>query len=428
VARPYFQVDGTKGARRIVFTGGASVIAPTVSSANAALIGDSLTDDSFGITTFYWMNGIAGGNLKLIANSGLSGDTVANMLARVDNNWNAATRGLAGLADLEWIVIRAGTNDARASAAIAGTLTTQYNSLMAKLAGYATNVVVLAVPPLANGAQNLLVQDYNAFLAANFNSGQFHFIDDCVNVRDGSNNQIAGFFNVDGIHFNEKGVYQIGVDGGAGMTPLTSGYSSPLSTDSADVYPAQPQWFRNPTNAGAGGTVGSGFTGTVANNISIGAIGTGVAGTLSKVSADVGDANQTPWQRVTITQGHTGSSVSISTSASGRSISDVDPGSIDLLGQIRITGGDATNVTQITLDMQGSTTGEHLQSARLKLLGATGINKTVTVRRAVPRGMTGDTPASQGGANMTIEIPFAADFGPAANIGSIDFRCFTLRG
>jgi hypothetical protein len=68
-------------------------MAPVVTSANAALLGDSLTDDSFGLTTFTWMNGIAGGNLKLIANSGVSGDTVANMLTRVDNAWNARPGG-----------------------------------------------------------------------------------------------------------------------------------------------------------------------------------------------------------------------------------------------------------------------------------------------------------------------------------------------
>jgi lysophospholipase L1-like esterase len=410
-----------------VFTGGASVIAPTVSSANAALIGDSLTDDSFGLTTFYWMNGVAGGNLKLISNAGVSGETVGNMLTRVDNAWDASPRGMSGLTALEYIVLRAGTNDARAGTAIAGALTTQYNSLLAKLAGYASKVLVCAVPPLT-GAANLKVLDYNAFLLANYNSGQFTFVDDCVNVRDGSNNQIAGFFNVDAIHFNEKGVYQIGIDGGAVLAPLLTGYSSPLVTDAADVYPAQPQWFRNPTNAGTGGTAGSGFTGTVADNMSIGAIGAGVAGTLSIVAADVGDPNQVPWQRITITQGQAGSEVAMSASANGRSITAIDPTVVDLLAQVRFTGFDATNVNYVSLAMQGSTTGEHMASVALKCLGATGITKTVTARRAVPRSVGVDAAAIQAGASVFIEIPFAGTFGPAASIGTIDFRCYTLRG
>jgi hypothetical protein len=411
-----------------VFTGGASVIAPTVSSANAALIGDSLTDDSFGLTTFTWMNGIAGGNLKLIANSGHSGDTVANMLARVDNAWNAPSRGLAGLTDLEWIIFRGGTNDWRAGTPIVGALTSDYNALMAKLAGYAANVGVLAVPPGAGGGV-ALAQDYNSFLGANFNSGQFHFIDDCVNVRDGSGNQLAGFFDVDQVHPVAKGVYQMGVDGGALQAPLMSGFASPLSTDAADIYPAHPQWHPNPTNVGTGGTVGSGFTGTAPNGVSVGAIGAGVAGAVAIVAADVGDLIQTPWTVIDITQGQNGSAVAASVAAAGRAITGVDPVAIDQIVQVRFANSfDATNVSAVTFDMQGTTTGEHLQSASLKLLGATGINKTVTVRRAVPRGMSGDAMVAQAGANVFIQMPFVANFGPGPSIGTFAFRCYTLRG
>jgi lysophospholipase L1-like esterase len=405
-----------------VFTGGASVVVPPP-AAETALIGDSLTDPGFGITSYYWLNGVVGGYLKLIANAGFSGDTVSAMLSRVDNAYTAGLPGLAGLGSLGWVIVRAGTNDARAGTAIAGALTTNYNSFMAKLAGYAEKVIVLSVPPLSDAGQNLLAQDYNTFLAANYNSGQFSFVDDCVNLRDGSNNQISGFFS-DGIHFNESGTYKSGVDGGAAAALIITGYSSPLSTSAADIYPAQPQWFKNPTIVGTAGTKGSGITGTVATNIDVSPNGANVAATCSIVSADVGDANTTPWQRVAITQGANGSSLVISSVSAGRAITTIDPTVIDLIVQIRFNAFDTTNSTYVQVSMQGDSTGENLSFARLKTLGAGTITKTATLRHAIPR-VSG---ANHTGAHAYIQIPFTASFGPAASIGTIDFRCFTLRG
>lgn len=387
-----------------------------------ALIGDSLTDPSFGLTTFYWANGVLGGPLKCIANAGHSGDTVANVLSRVDNNYTDASPGLAGLGALGYVFVRIGTNDARAGTAIAGTLTTQYSSLMTKLAGYAEKVIVLSVPPLAGAT---LPNDYNAHLSTTYNSGQFVFVDDCVNVRDVSNVQIASFFNVDGIHFNGKGVCQVGIDGGLGLLSSITGYSSQLVTDATDVYattPAGKQWHKNPTNAGTGGSASSGISGTVATNVSISGNGANVAGTTSIVAADVGDTNQTSWQRVTPTQGQSGSSIVVQSSADGRTITSGDPTQLDLMVEIRFNSLNTDHFTNLDAYMQG-TTGEFMQSARLYLGDGT-INRSAVIRNAIPR----TAPAGESSANLIVQASFADSFGPAASIGTFDYRCFSARG
>lgn len=415
-----------------MFTGGASVIAPTVSSANAALIGDSLTDDSFGITPFYWMNGILGGGLKVVANSGKAGHKVSDVLARVDNSYAALSPGLAGLGSLGYVFVRIGTNDAVAGTAIAGTLAGQYDSLMAKLAGYADRVVVLSVPPLSDSSQNALTQAYNSYLQANYNSGQFKFVDDCVNMRDGSGNQIPAYF-VDGIHFGGQGdggngVYQAGVDGAAALSSYIGSYASPLVTDAADVYPATPQWFTNPTMLGTSGTTGTGISGTVVTGLDVSRSASGAAATCSVVSADVGDPNTTPWQRIAPTQGSTSTSVKVTSTLNGRSITSGDPASLDVVMQLRFNSFDPNQeVDYVRVYVTGDSDGEAMSDARLRMLFQTPpISRTVTFRNAVPR----TAGANQTGAKLHIDINFPSfgSFGPAGSIGSIDIRCISVRG
>lgn len=404
-----------------MFTGGASAATVAV---DTALIGDSLTDPAFGYTTFYWINGVLDGVLKVIANAGVSGDTVSAVLARVDNAYTDASPGLAGLGTLGRIFVRIGTNDARSSTAIAGALTTAYNSLMAKLAGYASKVVVLAVPPLDTATPNARVQDYNAFLAANYNSGQFTFVDDCTNVRDGSNNQIGAYFQ-DGVHFNNTGICIVGLDGGAALSSVITGYSSPLVTNPNDTYAfdhSTKQWFKNPTITGTGGTKGSGISGTVADNIAVNPNGAGVAATCSIVAADVGDPNIVSWQRIAITQGSTGTSLQISSTCEGRTITTLDPTSLDMIMEIRLNAFDSNKLQWLEAWVQGPD-GEKLTKGKLRLENGT-LTETVTLRHAIPR----TTPANQASATFFLEAPFTGNFGPAASIGSFDFRCVSIRG
>ena len=76
-----------------LFSGAAFAPPPAL----AALMGDSLTDQGYGVTPWHWQNGVAGGVLKTVHNAGVPSETVANMLTRVNNSYTAGSPGMAGL-------------------------------------------------------------------------------------------------------------------------------------------------------------------------------------------------------------------------------------------------------------------------------------------------------------------------------------------
>lgn len=417
---------GRDDEENVVFTGGASVIIP----ANTALIGDSLTDGTtpYSFSPFYWMNGILSGGLKVVANAGKSGHKVQDLIDRVDNLYTANPAGLAGLGTLGYVIVRIGTNDAAANTAIAGTLTTAYATLMAKLATYASRVIVLSVPPLLDSGQNALTQDYNTYLSANYNSGQFKYVDDTANLRDGSGGQNTDYF-IDFAHFRGNGVYQAGVDGAAALSSYIGSYASPLVSDAADVYPATSQWITNPLMSGTSGTKGTGISGTVVDGFDVSRSGGSVAATCSVVTDSLGDV---PWQRIAPTQSTASERIKVTTTLSGRSISNVDPSSLEVCLQVRFNNFDPGPpypglVDRIEIYVTGNSDGERMSEAMFQmLLQSPVINRTVTFRNAVPRWSTA---AAQSGAKFNFDIVFpSVGFGPAANVGSVDFRKVSVRG
>lgn len=388
-----------------------------------ALVGDSLTDPTYGLTPFYWGSGLNGGKLQLVANCGVSGNTVANVISRIANSYTNASPGLAGLPPLGRVIVRIGTNDARNNTSIAS-LSASYTSLLNTLATYARRVVILAVPPLAGAyiGQNPRTVEYNAWLAAFASAAPstFKFIDDCVNVRDGSNAQITAFFS-DGTHMNNAGVYRMGLDLADGLAAEVASYPSPLSADASDVYPAQPQWIANHVNAGTGGSKGANVTGTVVNSVTVSVGGTSSA-LCSVVAADGSDPNQTPWQRINPTSGSSGGTVSASFTPSGRAVSSSDPSTLEAMIEVRFNAFDMSKCTELKAFMQGNT-GEYLVPKLSLLMGnASNQTKTCTLRHKLKReGVS--TPAS---IQALLMLTFGAAF--ASSIGSFDFRCFTARG
>lgn len=403
-----------------------SAVAPP--PALAALMGDSLTDQGYGVTPWYWQNGVAGGVLKTIHNAGVSSETVANMLARVNNSYTHATLpGMAGLPALGWIPLRAGTNDAR-SGAISGGIQTSYASLIAALKTYLASggkILVFPVPPLggASAAANANVPGYNNFLQSLVAAdSSLVWIDDCTDVKDGGGAQIGSFFT-DGIHMNGAGTMQMGITGGTALASVLApyGYASPLSADVADVYPAQPQW--NPNHVNSGGVASTGaFTGTAPTGYTVTNGGAGVVGTVSIVAADGGDTNATPWMRITPTQAQSGSSVAITRALSGRTITTSDPSALDVIVQIRFNGFDTRQWTGVRLWSQGSTGAKINQEVTAPMGGSADLTRTVTLRHALPR-KTANAEAS-----LTLYAFVTAATTLTAAMGSIDFRCITLRG
>lgn len=406
-------------------SGGIIAAGRFVANAGAALMGDSLTADSYGLTNFYVINGANGGRMKLRANCGVASEGVGNMLSRVNNLYTDVNPGMAGLGPLGRIFVRAGTNNARSNISISS-LAADYTSLLNALTTYAPRVIILAVPPLAVTANNDTAATYNSWLSAfaAATPAKFKYIDDCINVRNVDGTINASFFNVDGVHFNHLGVGQCGDDAAAAMASELANYPSPLSTDAADVYPAQPQWFINPTMAGSAGSAGGGFTGPVVNGLSVGAYGNGMAGVCSIVPADVGDPNQTPWQRVAITTGTAGSSLQFYAVPTGRAKTSVDPAQLDVMLECRLNSLDVSKIASISSMIQANT-GEYLSPPMQIDLLASGIVSKKYVVRASRKRDGASTPTSAGWYSYVI---CRADFGPAANIGTIDVRSLTIRG
>lgn len=403
-------------------------------AAETALIGDSLTTHLLGYnwSPFFWINGIAArGGQKLIANAGVAGDTVSNMNSRVDNAYTNASPGLSGLGTLGVVYFRGGTNDARAGTSIAS-LSSTYTTLLNKIKAYCSRVVILSVPPIgpsesSYSTKNALTQDYNTWLAdfAAANSSGFTFVDDSANLRDGTGAQLSGYFNSDGIHNAGRATYKEGIDAAASLSTLFSGYTSPVSSDAADMYPAQPQWNDNHVMAGTGGSAGSGWTGSVANGYSIGSNGSGIGGTLSKEAADGGDSNATPWQRVkptSVARTGAGESIRITKALTGRTVTTSDPGTLDMVVELRFNSFDTNYFSVFRLWVQGNTGAAVSVDLDLKMGGEVITHGSVVHRIALPR------PTATAQSSLTLYWDCLISANNTGAMGSFDFRCLTVRG
>lgn len=416
-------------APRTPFGRGSPIVLP---NALTALMGDSLTTHLLGYnwSPFFWINGLAArGALKLIANSGVSGNTTSQMLARVNNLWSDASPGLAGLGDLALAIVRSGTNDARAAVSAAS-----FASTMAALVDachtYSSRVILLSVPPIGSpegsfAAKNALTIQYNTELAAiaAARSAWCTFVDDSRLLRDEDGSQLPGYFG-DGIHNNGAATYVEGTTAAGDLAELfdSFNFSSPLTTSAADVYPSEPQYVTNPVMAGSVTVTGS-FPGQRASNWSIGNNGSPITGSLSLVAADVGDENQTPWQRIDPTEvfrNGAGQSIRITSALSGPTITDSYPARWDLMMDLRLNAFDTSYFSMVRAWIQGNT-GTKISSDLDLKMGGGPITQQLTLRHAMPRiGMS-----AQASATLYIDLPISASF--AGEMGSIDFRCVSAR-
>jgi lysophospholipase L1-like esterase len=403
-------------------------------SARVALMGDSLTDrreiaPTRNWSPFFWSNGLGtNGGQQLVQNCGVNGDTVGQMLARVNNSFADSSPGLAGIAPLGHVYIRAGTNDARALTPI-GTLAADLTSLLQACKSYCTKVIILAVPPMGPSesnfaAKNAVVITYNAWLAqyAADNAADFLFVDDCVNLRDGAGAQLAGYFNVDGVHNEGRATWRQGVDGAAAMASYFATfapYPSPLVLTAADVHPTTAQYVPNVLMAGSGGTAGAGVTGQVADSWTIAQTASGNEATVSKVAADVGDANQTPWQRITPTLITNGGGFRMSIPFGISNLTAVQT-ALEMVMEVRLVNWNAANFSALRAYVNTSI-GKVTWNLDLKMSGPETLNHTLVLRHAQPRN-TATTPSSP-----ALFIDLLAVVAASGAMGSIDVRNASVR-
>lgn len=402
---------------------------PPPPSARTLLVGDSLTALSYGsLHPYTWSLGLNGGVLQPVANIAVSGNTVGDILARIDNSYTNASPGAAGLGTLGWFILRAGANDFRGGGGINSTIQGQYDSLITKLLTYCARGIVCALTPMSAPESGAGVGGANAWLssycAAN---SRLFFLNDCVTVNNGSGGWASGYVPGDGIHTTHVGAYRMGIDGAAALAShlASFGYASPLSTDGADVYPAQPQWVANHLMAGTGGSNGLAGGGSVATGWSVGGAGANINGTCAKVAADGGDPNQTPWQRISPTQiednGNDGG-VGISCTLSGRTITNADPDGLDLIVQVRMNALATQRYRYLRAYVYGNSN-ESLTPEMFLHMGQGPTTGTAVMRCAMPRA---GTKVSHASAQLSMLLCSSESF--TGSMGSIDIRCATVRG
>lgn len=322
--------------------GGSGGATPDLPAATVAFVGDSLTDPSYNVSPWYWALGVNNAPLAPIINAGVAGNTFANINTRIDNAYTNASPGLGSAPEtLGWVFVRAGTNNARAGA-INGTIEGQIDDLVASCLSYAEKVVLFAIPPLgaAEASNNANVPGYNAYLESLDNGTTIHYIDGTANLYTGAD-QNSAYFS-DGIHFNAAGVMRCGLDEGAALASLLSGYSSPVDSEAES---SSTQWHPNPQNSGTGGTVGTGFTGTLPNSYAIARNGADHAAACSIVAT--ADGNPTSWVDIAPSAFGATGGIRMSFTPGGRSITSSDPGALDVVMEVRFVGFDCTKITDI---------------------------------------------------------------------------------
>lgn len=390
---------------------------------NTAVIGDSISTEPHGLSSHYWATALTGGRARIILQGGVGGSAVTQWLTWIDNSYlDPVHPGLAGIPNLGRVFFRLGSNDASVSFP---SNQAQYEALWAKLAGYCDDIYLLSVPPMgsAYAPWNYLTIQYNAAYAAYAaaHSDKFTFLDDTAIMRNGDGTQKSEYFS-DGLHFNGAGMYYAGLELAALLASRNIyNMPSPIERVVSDIYPAGNEWHANPLNVGTGGSVSVGASGQVANGWSVFTDAGGTAVVCSKVAADPGDPNATPWQRFSFSSVHSGGYVQADSVPVGRDLTAVDPLDLEGVVEFRLNNLDLSKLQYFEFSMIANNFDILMRRLRLNTGLATSVNHTGVLRHRVRRIGSSD-PAS---AKITFYVLAAA---AGSNIGSIDFRNLTVRG
>ncbi len=399
----------------------------------AAFIGDSNVEHPFKATPLYWMMGLVGAPLEVLANSGKSGVTIQGLVSQIDQLYtNGADPGLAGLPALGWIFIQAGTNGLRGATSITSDQQAHILNLNNKAKALAEHVVWVTMPPAggvstARAAGYPVFREYMQGFVTADTSGRTHLLDPWGTVIDGSGNIIPEFWLVDEYHPSYAAGAVVALEAQPQLEYLFSnqGYArAPLVTDPADVYPAENQWVGNPTAAGTGGSKGGGWTGTLPDGWSIGTNGSGIGGTVAIVAAadvDPTDTNATPWVRITPTSSSSFAQISLTFTASGRTITTSDPSTLEQLLEVKAEG--LENFDLLEFWMQNNSGNKTTQVAYLGLRASGLTAGPALLRQKYSR--AGNTAGGTPIIGVVYIYSVVADSG---GMGSILVRCPSIRG
>lgn len=393
-----------------------------------AAIGDSLTSLNFNGGPFPWINGLLGAKLNMLANSGFNGRSLGQLVGEIGNSYATITApGLQGLPALDLVAFRVGTNDFRFGAAINDTNKADYVSVVNGLLARSTRVVVLALPPALDQETNRTL--WNNYLRdvmvpafAISHPGRVFWIDDTANMVDGLGAVIPSLYLVDEVHQTDIGRRHMALNGLSQWEALLGAgeYISPLVTSAADVYPAQPQWVVNPTNTGTGGTFGAGWSGTAPTGMNVSGNGAGTGGVVSIVAADVGDPNQVPWVRITPSSTQAGSNIAITLTGAGRTITTVDPTTLEQLIQVRWVG--LLNLSALTAWIQVA---GGMKLTQVQTIGWDPTS-TITEEATLQQKFYRQNSAATGVTTNYVYVGCGAT--ASGSMGYFEFRCYSVRG
>jgi hypothetical protein len=395
----------------------------------AAFIGDSNVEHPFKATPLYWMLGLVGAPLEVLANSGKSGVTIQGLVSQIDELYtNGANPGLDGLPPLGWIFIQAGTNGLRDITSMPGDQAGYIEDLNNKAKALAEHVVWVTMPP-AGGVSTTKQRGYpvfreymQGFVTAD-TSGRTHLLDPWGTTIDGSGNIIPEFWLVDEYHPSYAAGAVVGLEAKPQLEYLFSNQSyprAPLVTDAADVYPSQPQWINNPTATGNVSFSG-GWSGNLPTGWSIGTNGSGIGGTTAIVAADAEDPNQVPWVRITPSTSSSFAQISLTFTASGRSITSIDPSTLEQLLEVKAEGLENFNLLEFWMQ---NNSGNKTTSVAYLGLRASGLTAGPSVLRQ-KFSRSGNTAGGTPIIGVVYIYSVVADSG---SMGSILVRCPSVRG
>jgi hypothetical protein len=251
-------------------------------------------------------------------------------------------------------------------------------------------------------------------------SGRVSFIDDTVDMSDGTGAGLAQYFGPgDTYHPNAAGAVQLGVTLASKLTAYyaNQSFTSPLITDPANVYPTTNQWGNNPTNAGAV-ALGSGgsWTGALPTAWTLDVYGGGAsAGVVSIVATD--DATPVPWIRVKPSSSSAGTNIVLNQAASGRAITTTDPLTYGFVLEVRVNG--LMNFDRLELSLNNILFGTKLSNLAYLQLDKAGRSVRGILRKRFKTVGVANSAAVQ----LAMQITCAAS--GTGEMGSIDFRCLT---
>lgn len=411
------------GLHRITVTGGSSSTFPISATAAAqpelrsyaTTVGMFVYGKTSDRSWFSWGNSLSGCRARCVNVSAVGGDRTEHLLERINSDFNGVPSYLPS-----YCTVLIGINDLVNSVS-ADTVITNLESIYATLLNNGVRVIAITLTPLASGhasygnatvAQNILKVNRYIRKKATETTGMFlcDFFSVIADPLATTLGAASGMLATDGIHFSAQGARAAGVLFADVLQSLIPSQNLLVASaaDSYSVSSASAQLFDNPLFIGTGGTKNTGFTGTVANNVTVGRSGsgshTGVCAVVPR-SDGVGNNQQVA---ITFTANNEIAEIKNTTSVHGR-VSEGDL--IRTVCSLKWTG--ATNIKSIRV-LVYATDGTSYPTTEAREQSATTYNQSdfdgvfITPPFRVPAGMTSISAkvyvVAAGAGGITIEV------------------------